>query len=247
MKAKVKICVLSASSIIIIFSILAVFFHYGILKLNNPSKSKYPLRGVDVSSYQGDISWDILSNEGISFAFIKATEGSTYKDIKFEQNWKNAQNTDLYIGAYHFFSYDSPGKIQAENFISAVSISNKMLPPVVDIEYYGDYHKNPKDKSDVIYELNEFLKLLEEHYGVKPIIYTTMKSYNMYICDEYSTYPIWIRNVFTYPNLPDKRSWTFWQYTDKGILDGFNGEEKFIDINVFNGNEEDLKSLCLTY
>lgn len=245
MKTKIKICIFSCAAVIIILAILLVLFSSGVLKLNNPSKSKYPVRGVDVSSYQGDISWDVLANQGINFAFIKATEGSTYKDAKFDENWKNAQQTDLYIGAYHFFSYDSSGKTQAENFISTVTPVDNMLPPVVDIEYYGEYNNSPKKAEEVQSELNELLNLLEEHYGAKPIIYATMKSYNMYISGNYNDYPIWIRNVFASPKLSDGTDWVFWQYTDKGRLNGYNGDEKFIDLNVFNGSTDELKHLCL--
>ena len=49
----------------------------GIIQLNHPSQESYPVRGVDVSSYQGEIDWQVLSRQGIQFAFIKATEGSS--------------------------------------------------------------------------------------------------------------------------------------------------------------------------
>ena len=46
------------------------------------------------------------------------------------------------VGAYHFFSYDSPGETQADNFISMVPVTAGALPPVVDIEFYGDKLEN---------------------------------------------------------------------------------------------------------
>ena len=93
--------------------------------------------GIDVSYHQGDIDWETLSRQGIDFAFIKATEGSGYADTYFRNNYKNAADTDIRIGAYHFFSFDSPGKTQAENFIRTVPVTDDMLPPVIDLEYYG--------------------------------------------------------------------------------------------------------------
>lgn len=63
--------------LLILFSTFGYLYLIGILQLNNPSKKKYPVRGVDVSHYQGDIDWDTLANQGIDFAFIKATEGSS--------------------------------------------------------------------------------------------------------------------------------------------------------------------------
>ena len=99
----------------------------------------YPVKGVDVSSYQKDIDWDGLEKEGFSFAFIKATEGSSHVDSRFSENWKNAGRTGMKIGAYHFLSYDTPGASQADNFINTVNKKWGMLPPVVDVEFYGRY------------------------------------------------------------------------------------------------------------
>ena len=104
----------------------------------------YTVRGIDVSSYQGKIHWPTLSSQRISFAFIKATEGSSHKDPNFDHNWKEAQKTHLRIGAYHFMSFETPGKTQAKNFISTVGKTGGDLPPVVDVELYGGFiAKNP--------------------------------------------------------------------------------------------------------
>ena len=54
----------------------------------------------------------------------------------------------------------------------------------------------------------------------------------------YEEYDIWIRNVISKPKLSDDRMWTFWQYTNRERLKGYNGKEKYIDVNVFNGSPE---------
>lgn len=210
----------------------------GIILLNNPSEEKYPVRGVDVSSYQGEIDWQVLSSQNISFAFVKATEGSTYVDPCFEYNYSQAQKTHLRIGAYHFFSFDSSGKTQAENFIANVPLIENMLPPVVDLEFYAEYKKNAPEAENVRNQLDDLLEQLEEHYSLKPIIYATQKSYSMYLSDNYGEYDIWIRNVISSPSLDDRRNWTFWQFTNRERLDGYNGKEKYIDVNVFNGTAD---------
>ena len=120
--------------------------------------TEYPVRGVDVSSYQGEIDWKTLSSQNLSFAFIKATEGSSFVDPCFDYNYEKAQKTDLRIGAYHFFSYDSSGEDQAENFISTVSKIDNMLPPVIDLEFYGDKEKNPPEQKAVREQLDRMLK-----------------------------------------------------------------------------------------
>lgn len=226
-------------ALVVIFSLLV---WNGIIIPNDSFADEYPVKGVDVSSYQGDIDWETLSAQNISFAFIKATEGSSFVDKYFACNYENAQKTSLAVGAYHFFSYDSLGQTQAENFINTVEPFDGMLPPVIDLEFYGDKEKNPPERAEVEVQLKNLLDALEKHYGLKPIIYATEKSYELYLSNDYEEYDIWIRNVITDPELPDGRAWTFWQYTDRATLDGYNGEEKYIDLNVFFGTEEEFAS-----
>lgn len=199
------------------------------------------VKGVDVSSYQGTIDWRILADQGIDFAFIKATEGSSFVDERFAANWQEAGETELKIGAYHFFSYDSSGKTQADNFIRAVGpLADGGLPPVIDIEFYGDKEKNPPEKEHTRQILDELLLALKEHYQMTPVIYATQKSYHLYIEDGYSENPVWIRNVYFKPKLGDGREWTFWQYSDREVLKGYDGTEKYIDMNVFRGDREEF-------
>ena len=82
-----------------------------------PSKQDYPVRGVDLSYYQGNIDWDVLASQGVDFCFIKATEGIDHNDSQFAQNWETAQSAQIYVGAYHFFRFEDSGRAQAENFI----------------------------------------------------------------------------------------------------------------------------------
>ncbi|MBQ8747173.1 MAG: glycoside hydrolase family 25 protein [Clostridia bacterium] len=214
--------------------------YHGVVLLNNPPREKYPVRGVDVSRYQGEIDWQTLAGEGIDFAFIKATEGSSYTDPCFEENFTNARATDLAVGAYHFFSFDSAGETQAENFIRTVPAFAGMLPPVIDLEFYGGYDQNPPPTDTVTAQLHTLLDMLEAHYGVRPILYATEESYALYLAHDFTPYDIWIRNVTSAPTLTDGRAWTFWQFTNRGILDGYRGEEKFIDLNVFAGTAEEF-------
>lgn len=239
----IKIVLIIFSVLLTVSIFIGIMLWNGIIFLNNPSREEYPVRGVDVSSYQGEIDWKTLSEQDIQFAFIKATEGSSFTDPNFAENYSNAQKTKLRIGAYHFFSYDSSGKTQAENFIKTVPISDNMLPPVVDVEFYGDKEQNPPSSKAVDKELNDFIQTVEKHYKKKPIIYATGKSYDMFISGKYNNYNIWIRNVLSSPSLSDGKSWTFWQYTDRAVLNGYNGSEKFIDMNVFNGSREEFEAL----
>jgi lysozyme len=240
MKTSKKL-ILSIIFVATICGIIVILYYFGILKFNNPSFAKYPVRGVDVSSYQGDIDWTILSKQGISFAFIKATEGSTFVDKYFATNFNNALQTPLRVGAYHFFIFDSPGETQADNFIAQVPNVSGILPSVVDFELYADKESNPPNADDIRKELNVLLRRLEDHYGKKPIIYATEQTYKPYLSGYYETYDIWIRNVFTAPEPLENKKWTFWQYTNRERLKGYNGKEYYIDMNVFNGSVDEFE------
>lgn len=227
---------------IFIFGFIAILFGilicFGIIPWNTPSTEKYPVRGVDLSHYQGDVDWQVLSQEGIQFAFIKATEGSSSIDPNFHQNFQRATKTSLRIGAYHFFSFESGGITQAEHFIQQVPKFAKMLPPVIDLEFYGEFQSNPPSKEVVQRELSSCSNRLEEYYGIKPIIYTTYSCYKQYISGSFLQHDIWIRDIMTRPHLNDERQWTFWQYTSRARLSGYQGDTPYIDCNVFYGTQK---------
>lgn len=238
----VIICVISA--VLLPVCVTVVLLALKKININQYLVAGYPLRGVDVSHYQGEIDWQQIREQGVDFAFIKATEGSSYVDERYEENRENAREAGLYIGAYHFFSFDSPAASQAEHFIATAGDLSGALPPVVDIEYYGDKRKDPPEKAQVVSGLQELLDALETEYGVKPIIYTTYTVYNKYIRNGFQEYPLWIRNVY-YPPADIGREWIFWQYSDTGKLRGTAGEEKFVDLNVFQKGREELEKLLI--
>ena len=191
--------------------------------------------GVDISSYQADVDMRKLKEQQIAFVYIKASEGSTHQDNLFAVNWKNAQEAGLPAGAYHFFSYDSAGKTQAENFISVVGddLTGRLLP-VVDVEYYGDKEENPPAKEDVVRELTVFLDTLEAQYGVKPMIYTRSDLYEKYLEDAFKEYKLWMSSLYTPLRWNYKGDWYIWQYLNRGVLEGYSGGEQYIDLNILN-------------
>lgn len=231
---KLKRITFAFVGIIMIGAALMCSCYYSAATVN---RSKYPVFGVDVSNYQGIVNWDALEEQGVKFAFIKATEGSGHVDESVSRNLRDAGETDILISAYHFFSFDSAGETQADNFISTVSRDAIDMPPVIDIEYYGDKRRNKPSSEEAADILGPLLARLEEHYGCKPLIYTTIPVYFRYIKDDFGDYPIWIRSVNFAPDLFE---WKFWQYSDKGRLDGYYGDEECIDFNVYNGSEEEF-------
>jgi lysozyme len=221
--------------ILISVGVILFLVYTGYIWPNSFFANRYSIHGIDVSNHQKDIDWkQVNRNPKIRFAFIKATEGKDYKDKYFQENWNNASEAGLYKGAYHYFKTTSSGKEQAENFIELVPVEKECLPPVVDIEESG------LDKETFRKQLNDFIGLLEERYQQKPILYVVYPLYNEYIKGEFEQYPIWIRDILKPPRLSDDREWMFWQYCNRGRIKGI---QSYVDLNVFSGDINKLKSL----
>ena len=244
MKKRLKIVIIT----LIIITILLVVIYLTIFILAKQKKifinnwfvnEKNSTIGVDVSSYQANININKLKEQNIKFIYIKATEGSKKQDDRFAENWENTKKEDLLSGAYHFFSYDSEGRTQAENFIKTIGADIKgRLLPAVDVEYYGNKEQNPPNKEDVIRELKMFVEIIEKEYGVKPLIYTRSDIYYKYLKGEFDEYKKWISSLYTPLSWNYDDDWYIWQYLNRGELDGYNGGEKYIDLNVLNKDKK---------
>jgi lysozyme len=197
--------------------------------------------GFDVSEYQGEINWEqtyhIDEAFELSFVFIRATAGKDRIDSRFEENWKGAKARQLIRGAYHYYRPNENSKEQATNFINNVTLQKGDLPPVLDIE------KLPKTQSVARLKmgLRNWLTAVEIHYGVKPIIYSGESYYKDFLREEFSEYPLWIANYNFWRN--DLESdWQFWQFTEKAKIEGIDG---MVDLNIFNGDKNDLIKIGL--
>ncbi len=225
--------------LLIIFTM--VMFYKGYVRFNYPSYKEFPIQGIDISHHQGDIDWNKLRKENISFVFIKATEGGDFKDKKFQDNLENAKNNGLAVGAYHFYRLCKNGLEQADNFIQTVP-KIKSLPPVVDLEFDGNCQTN-KAEEQIKREIQDFFDKLEKYYEQIPIIYATKEFYDKYLQNQFIDYPIWIRDIYKRPTLKDNRNWTFWQFANRGHLSGIEG---YVDLNVFNGDKNQFEKLIKT-
>ena len=214
---------------------------YGLKGYGICMPSGYQVHGIDISHYQGDINWNMLkqTRQGqfpISFIFMKATEGGDYSDDKFVANFDSAKAHGFIRGAYHFYNPKTDANKQADFFIRSVKLEPGDLPPVLDIEKKG------KDIKKLQADLKVWLRKVESHYGVKPIIYASYKFKTRYLNDSvFNSYPYWIAHYYV-DSVRYDGDWKFWQHTDVGTLPGI--DEK-VDLNVFNGSLQELKRMQL--
>jgi lysozyme len=213
--------------------------HYEKFGIRIPGK--YVVHGIDVSSYQQKINWkkvDSVDYKGIqiSFAFIKATEGVTLVDPYFQRNWRESKESGIIRGAYHYFKPKKSGIWQARFFLQTVNVEAGDLPPVVDIEESASLSEN-----ELIPNIQDFLNEVEKKTKSKPIIYTSYQFYKDHLKDKFDDYPIWIAHYYQ-SQLVENLKWNFWQHSDKAHIDGIKGK---VDMNVFNGEKEDLSKFLV--
>jgi lysozyme len=218
---------------------LGTGFYFGLIRIHEPDRQQYPVRGIDISAFQKQIDWSKLDRNEVDFIFMKATEGGDFKDPNFPDNWRNAGQSKLNRGAYHFFTFCKPGKIQAQNFISSVPVETNTLPPIIDLEFIGNCKVRPS-VATLKQELQDYITEVQKTYKQTPILYTTQEFYDAYLQKEFSSNPIWISNFYSQPHLADGRQWAFWQYTERGRVAGV---PTLVDRNVFNGSKEKFKQL----
>lgn len=202
----------------------------------------YSIHGIDVSKYQSSISWAEvklmkIKEVQLGFCFMKATEGIGNTDPQFKRNWKKSKEYGIIRGAYHFFIASKDGRMQAENFINRVGLEQGDMPPVLDVEQL-----NGATIAQLRKEAKVFLDILENHYRVKPIIYTNVDFYTRNLGNEFDAYPLWVAHYYQPAHPRIKRGWSFWQHSDEGRVNGINGK---VDFNVFRGDSTDFKNLLI--
>ena len=200
----------------------------------------YQVHGIDVSRYQRSINWNLVSamrvdSIAIDFSFIKATEGENRVDPFFSRNWNAVKQTRIVRGAYHYFRARQDAVAQANAFIRQVRLQPGDLPPVLDIEELDGV--SPTRMVDGV---RKWIKRIEEHYGVRPIIYAGSTFYTNYLEDHFSEEPVWVAHYYESfaPRLG--RSWMFWQHNDRGRVDGISHP---VDFNVFSGPRREFDKL----
>ncbi|EMD40164.1 glycoside hydrolase family 25 protein [Gelatoporia subvermispora B] len=203
--------------------------------------------GIDISNFQPSVDFTTVKDNGVSFVYIKATEGTDFIDPDFSSHYEGATNAGLIRGGYHFAHPDeSSGATQANYFIAhggGWSGDGITLPGALDIEYNPDGAEcYGLSASAMVSWIKDFSDTYHTSEGVYPVIYTTNDWWNTCTGNSASfasTNPLWIASyassVGTLPAGWDYE--TFWQYADSGSNPG--------DQDKFNGDLAGLKKLAL--
>lgn len=191
------------------------------------------IRGCDVSHWQGEVNWEKVKAGGLSFVYIKATEGQSFIDPLFEANIQGAKAAGLYVGAYHFarFQKKQDAIQEARHFFTTIKPHVLDLPPVLDLE-------TNQGQAGEILSQNAFLFMETLHHltNVTPMIYTSTQFAKQHLAQTLKNYLLWIAHFGQ--NQPGENGiwekWTVFQYTDKGNVPGIKGA---VDLDEWEGTD----------
>lgn len=213
------------------------------------------LVGIDVSHHQGTIDWAAAQASGVSFAYIKASEGDTSQADYLVANYANAVAAGLLVGVYHFHRSNIDSNDQSAVFLAAINSAgaqNAALPPMIDVETDDD-----TDSDTIILRLSHLLQQVESALGAQAILYTNKNFWEENgLGDGFSGHSLWIARYLhsgaAQPVAPPDsdiaqiappqgfNSWQIWQYSQAGRVKGVNTN---VDLDYFPGDTDDLQAL----
>lgn len=189
-------------------------------------------RGIDVSHYQSRINWNaVAEDKDVNYVYIKATENAGLVDNMFQTNLREARKANIPVGCYHFFSPTASPLAQLKNLTSAVpNLNDHDLIPMIDVEVKG----KKTSVEELRRRLKQFLKGVEEYYGVKPLIYTGQNFFNNYLSGHFDDYLFMIAKYSEgVPELEGNPRFAMWQFSASGRIKGIGGP---VDCSCFMDN-----------
>lgn len=197
-----------------------------------------PAEGIDASHHQGRINWSevvappLLYWRKKLYAFMKASEGLSYVDPAFADNWQNATGS-LKRGAYHFLHSSEDVGAQVTQFLSQLNGDVGELPFMVDVE---PYEVNGKWVTPTADEVRTFVDVLTQTTASKPVLYigdVLLKTLNLFDVSAY------IMVAHYGVRVPTTSNYAFHQYSQTGTCPGIAVE---VDLQRFNGGADDFEA-----
>lgn len=201
-------------------------------------------RGVDVSSFQGDIDWQAVADAGFTFAMIRVggrgySAGALYEDSRAQQNYAGAKAAGIKVGAYFFSQAISPEEAEeeAEYLLSLTRHWSLDMPVVYDWEYISvDARTGWVNRRTLTDCMLAFCRRIEAE-GLESMVYfNPAQSRRLFNIEELTDYPFWLAmysDWMTYPYRVD-----MWQYTNAGRVPGIEGD---VDINLYFPYEDTVE------
>lgn len=212
---------------VLVSAVLIAALLYWVAGRWTPARDRYALQGVAISARNGAVEWPTLRAQGVDFAYLAATAGSSHRDPSFGENWSNARSAGLRYGAIHDYSLCNLASDQARLFISSVPRDNGALPPVVALDFQPGCAVRP-DRDMVLSELNTFLNEMEAHSGKAAILRIAEPFEQAYRVSSGINRTIWLDSDWLVPAYA-AHPWVLWTANHRKRL---RGAEETVDWTV---------------
>lgn len=201
------------------------------------------LPGVDVSHWQGEVDWAAVAGSGVRFAILKATEGRTLVDDRYQANRAEATAAGLVVTAYHFARPDGRADdpvVEADHFVDTAGLGAGDIVPALDLEVTGGLSTDA-----LIRWTTAWLERVRERLGVRPMIYSSPGFWKSAMGDTRAFADagyrfLWVAHWTpnSQPTVPADnwggQGWTFWQWTSCARVSGITG---CVDGDRYNGTD----------
>lgn len=194
------------------------------------------IKGIDVSKFQGNIDWQKVADSGVKYAIIRLglrgyETGKIVTDENFHANIQGATDAGIEVGVYFFTQALNPAEAreEAEYVISELQGYNVTYPVVIDVEdLYNEkarsYNQSKESRTECAIAFMDAI----EAAGYKPAVYGNLNTFTKLVqVEKLGDYDKWFALYDTSIYFPYEI--TIWQYSDKGRIDGIEGD---VDLNI---------------
>ncbi|MDE6160318.1 MAG: hypothetical protein K2F77_01525 [Muribaculaceae bacterium] len=199
----------------------------------DPDRTRYPMRGIDISGHNGFVDFRRVAADSVSFVYLKSSEGDTYRDATFDDNYFRARQAGLAVGAYHYFRFDCEGWRQGANMLRSIAGKPLNMPLAIDVEEWGNTSDVPTGL--IVMQLHGMIDYLRAN-GHRVMLYTNKGGHRRFVRGHFDNVPLWVCS-FTDPPI-SRADWTIWQHSHTGRVDGVPGH---VDLNTFCGDSADFR------
>ena len=226
--------------IITSFLILIILLLFSTYAFALSPSSNVIYRGIDVSEWQGDIDFRKVKEAGIEVVYIRAGQGFSYEDAKFERNYEEAKKNGLKVGVYHYVTARNTdeAKLQAKFFVSLISKKQIDCRLAMDFESFGNLSREEINKVAL-----EFIKEVEKLSKKEVVIYSNTYNATNIFKKEVAEYPLWVAQ-YGVSSPQDNGNWNNWigyQYSSTGRVSGIEGNvdlDRFAEDILLSSTEE---------
>ncbi len=174
-----------------------------------PSRSEFPVQGVEIGIEDGIADFTALRAVGADFVYLEASSGADSHDMEFARNFAAARAAGLQVGAVHDYDPCLAAERQSANFVTVVPRDAGLLPPAVALDRLAEDCRARVSDAMVESELTTFLNQIEGHTGKPAVLKISSGFEARYGLAHRVERPLWLSRTRFQPDYGG-RPWTLW-------------------------------------